>query len=115
MRWKRHLSRYSPLLAAQTRIDSSPLQAAKLLKVADDGAPYPAPAGTRRNAGVVYSAAAEVLTYEDRLLDSKPPVVTYKPALKHTTWEFPANAKGAKAAAKPTVSSLMSDAGATNC
>jgi hypothetical protein len=84
-------------------------EAAKLLKVADDGAPYPAPAATRPNAGVVYSAAAEVLTYEDRFLDGKAPVVTYKPELKHTKWEFPSNAKGAKAAAKPTVSSPLSD------
>ena len=63
----------------------------------------------------MYSAAAEVLTYKDGFLDGKAPVVTYKPELVHTKWEFPANAKGVMAAAKPTVSSLMSDTGATNC
>jgi hypothetical protein len=64
---------------------------------------------------VVYSAAAEVLMYKDGFLDGKAPVVTYKPELKHSTWQFPSNAEGAKAAAKPTVSALLSDSGEPVC
>jgi hypothetical protein len=59
----------------------------------------------------VYSAAAEVLTYKDGFLDGKSPVVTYKEELVYTKWQFPANAKGAGTAAKPDVSSSLSDTG----
>ena len=50
-----------------------------------------------------------MLTYKGGLLDGKPPVVTYKPELAHTLWQFPANAEGASTAAKPTVSSSLPD------
>ena len=94
------------------------LQAAKLLKVADDGAPYPAPAETRPKAGVVYSAAAEVLKYDDWPLDHKPPVVTYKSTFAQTIWQFPSNdekAREGRDAAEPTVSSSLSDDGKSGC
>jgi hypothetical protein len=84
------------------------LQAAKLLKVADDGSPYPAPAATRPNEATVHSAAAKVKTIDNKLLlDGKPPHVTYEPELKHTKWRFPPNAARAQAAAEPDVSPPM--------
>jgi hypothetical protein len=82
--------------------------AAKLLKVADDGSPYPAPAATRPNEATVHSAAAKVKTIDNKLLlDGKAPHVTYEPELKHTKWQFPPNAAGAQAAAEPEVSPPM--------
>lgn len=73
--------------------------------------PYPAPAQTRQNAGVVHSAAARVLR-----LNSNPADVTYEPELMHTKWEFPSNAADAETAtgAKPTVSHSIAYDGATS-
>ena len=94
-------------------IISFTLQAAKLLKVADDGAPYPAPASTRPNAGVVYSAAAEVVPFWN-LPWVHNFAVKYKPELKHTKWEFPSNAPGADTTGEAAViSPTLSESGKT--